>query len=280
MNEIQIFTSPEFGNVRIVVAENKEPLFCLADVCKVLELQPAAVMRRLDKGVISSHPLQTAGGTQQINFVNEDGLYDVILDSRKPSARKFRKWVTSEVLPAIRKSGGYMADKGNETAEELMARALTLANDTLKRREERIRQLAAENDANQQTIQMQTKELKEAAPKVDYYKNTLMSVNSRTSTEVANGIGMTANALNKKLIAIGIAYRSHEGQLLLRQPYLGWGLHETRTNTYTRSDGSLCTNVYTVWTERGRRYIHALHANDFDKRKAYAYIKGELNDIA
>lgn len=107
MKDLQIFSSPQFGQVRIVTDESNQPWFCLADLCSILELQASAVMRRLEKDVTTSHPLSTPGGTQQANFVNEDGLYDVILDSRKPEARKFRKWITSEVLPSIRATGSY-----------------------------------------------------------------------------------------------------------------------------------------------------------------------------
>ena len=107
-NEIKIFESPEFGRIRTVSDERGEPWFCLADVCKVLGLKQNGVVMRLEKGVISTEPLSTRGGTQMANFVSEDGLYDVILDSRKPSARAFRKWVTSEVLPQIRRTGGYV----------------------------------------------------------------------------------------------------------------------------------------------------------------------------
>ena len=108
-NEIKIFNSEEFGEVR-VIGSPENPLFCLADLCRVLCLIPSKVAQRLEKGVLSKYPLSTNGGVQELNFVNEDGLYDVILDSRKPEARKFRKWVTSEVLPSIRKTGGYVSD--------------------------------------------------------------------------------------------------------------------------------------------------------------------------
>lgn len=108
-NEIKIFNSEEFGEVR-VIGSPENPLFCLADLCRVLDLIPSKVAQRLEKGVLSKYPLSTNGGIQELNFVNEDGLYDVILDSRKPEARKFRKWVTGEVLPSIRKTGGYVSD--------------------------------------------------------------------------------------------------------------------------------------------------------------------------
>lgn len=101
--------SKEFEGHDIRIVGTKEnPLFVLSDVCRVLELStPARVKERLTEGVSSTHTLHTTGGPQQVTVINEDGLYDVILDSRKPQAKRFRKWVTSEVLPSIRKTGGY-----------------------------------------------------------------------------------------------------------------------------------------------------------------------------
>ena len=135
-NEIKIFESPEFGRIRTVSDERGEPWFCLADVCKVLGLKQNGVVMRLEKGVISTEPLPTRGGTQMANFVNEDGLYDVILDSRKPSARAFRKWVTSEVLPQIRRTGGYIPLSVEDDERTIMARALEIMNRTLEQKEE------------------------------------------------------------------------------------------------------------------------------------------------
>ena len=109
MQSIQVFNNPAFGNIRVAGTE-ENPQFCLADVCKALGLTAKFVNQRLAKEVVSNHPLETAGGTQQALFVNEDGLYDVILDSRKTEARQFRKWITSEVLPTIRKHGAYMTE--------------------------------------------------------------------------------------------------------------------------------------------------------------------------
>ncbi|MBM7577696.1 phage antirepressor [Jeotgalibacillus terrae] len=102
-----------FEDQRVRVMDRQgEPYFVLKDLCEILGLgQVAGVKRRLEKDVILNHPLQTAGGTQEAVFVNEDGLYDVILESRKPSAKRFRKWITSEVLPSIRKTGGYVSNE-------------------------------------------------------------------------------------------------------------------------------------------------------------------------
>lgn len=268
MKEIQIFSSPQFGVIRTVLDADNQPLFCLGDVCKVLGLTVKGVGQRLSDGVISNYPITDRLGREQIaNFVNEDGLYDVILDSRKPEAKRFRKWITSEVLPTIRKTGGYISANENDSPEEIMAKALVVAQDTLRRREERLRQLQEENDTQQQLITQQSEELQQAAPKVDYYDNTLQSVNTLTITQVAKSLGWEAHRLNCKLKESGIIF-SQSGQWMLRSPYSQWGLHKTKTNTYTRTDGSVGTNMYTVYTEKGRRFISALVNNDFVIRKA------------
>lgn len=116
---IKIFVSDEFGQIRTAVNNEGTPLFCLTDVCRVLGLKQHHVRERLDDGGVSTEPiLDSLGRTQQANFVNEDGLYDVIFDSRKSEAKRFRKWVTSEVLPSIRKHGAYMT---GETLAEMIA---------------------------------------------------------------------------------------------------------------------------------------------------------------
>lgn len=276
---IQVFNSPQFGEIR-TAGTSEEPLFCLSDVCSVLGLRQGDVKQRLDDGVVSTQPIIDAlGREQQANFVNEDGLYDVILDSRKPQAKAFRKWVTSEVLPAIRKTGGYLATKQDDTPEEIMARALTIAQATLAKREERLKQLEAQAEQQQVTIEIQTEEIKKAAPKVSYYDNHLQSVNTQTSTQAAKQIGMDAEKLHKKLKEIGIIYRQ-SGQWILHAPYSTWGMHSTRTQTYTRSDGSTGTSVYTVWTTKGVRFIIALYENDWNVKKAIKQIKGFIREIA
>ena len=140
-------------------------------------------------------------------------------------------------------------------------------------------QLRNETEQQQATIELQDKEIKEAAPKVNYYNNHLQSVNTLTSTQIAKQIGMDAEKLHKKLKDTNVIYRQ-SGQWLLHSPYSTWGLHSTRTQTYTRSDGSIGTNVYTVWTERGRRFIIALYENEWNVRRAIKQIKGEIDPDA
>lgn len=113
-DSVKTFTNIEFGNVRIL-GTYENPLFCLGDICKILELRVDNTVKRLSNeddpfttGVISKHQIvDSIGRTQEAYFVNEDGLYDTILDSRKPNAKKFRKWITKEVLPSLRLTGVY-----------------------------------------------------------------------------------------------------------------------------------------------------------------------------
>lgn len=107
MQELQIFNNEEFGEVRTVVIDN-EPMFCLSDICKALNLsQPSKVKERLNEKGVNSIPTLTAGGTQQMLYINESNLYKAIFQSRKESAERFTDWVTSEVLPTLRKTGTY-----------------------------------------------------------------------------------------------------------------------------------------------------------------------------
>ena len=301
-NDIQVFSNSQFGEIRTIIANDGEPRFCLADVCRVLGLQVKHVTERLTKGMVSNHPLSkddvvsndptakndllskypitdNLGRTQQMNFVNEDGLYDAIFDSRKKEARMFRKWVTSEVLPSIRKTGGYMVSKADDTPEEIMARALQIAQNTLDRQKKRLAEQDLTIERQGHTIQEQSQQLQAAAPKVSYYDDTLMSTNTMTMTQVANSIGMSVHSLTNKLLKAGIIYRQ-SGPLLLRVPYCNCGLHKTRTNTFTHSDGTIGTSIYTVWTQKGVRFINALCSNGFNVKAAVAVMRRETTPVA
>ena len=135
-SNIQIFKHKEFCNIRTMSGEHGEPLFCGKDVAEALGYgNPQKAIRDHvfleDKGV---NEMGTPGGTQKAIFINESGLYSLIIGSKLESARKFKRWVTSEVLPSIRKHGGYMVVKADESDEEIMARAMQIAHATLQRR--------------------------------------------------------------------------------------------------------------------------------------------------
>lgn len=221
----------------------------------------------------------TNGGIQRVKFITKGNVIRLVANSTLPQAEKIESWIFDEVIPSVLENGGYIATRTDDTPEEIMAKALTIAQSTLAKREERLKQLEAQTEQQQETIELQQAEIKKSAPKVEYYDKTLQSVNTQTTTQVAKSLGMDAQKLNRKLKEAGILY-NQSGQWLLKQPYASWGLHSTRTQTYTRSDGSTGTSTYTVWTEKGKRFIHALNDNGFNTKKAVKQIKGETVSVA
>lgn len=144
MNELQIFNNEEFGSVRTITKDN-EPMFCLADVCKALEIKNATdVAKRLEEDEVTRLNLGSQSG--ETNFVTESGLYAVILRSDKPNAKKFRKWVTSEVLPSIRKNGGYIANQEQMTPEQIVANALIVAQNIISQKDRQIEEMKPKAD--------------------------------------------------------------------------------------------------------------------------------------
>lgn len=249
--DIQIFNSPQFGEVR-TVGTSDNPLFCLSDLCRCLGLSAKGVNQRLGDEVISNYPItDNLGRTQQALFVNEDGLYDVILDSRKPQAKAFRKWITSEVLPTIRKTGGYIVSSPEESPEDIMARALIVAQQTIERHKQQL-QIA------QGTIERQEEEIKTLAPKAQYTDEVLQSTSTYTLTQVAHDLGMrSVHVLIGELTRRRILFRQ-SGQLQPTAKVASRGYFSTRTAKFIRSDGAVGTSMSTVVTESGRVFLHNL----------------------
>jgi anti-repressor protein len=183
MKELKIFENDAFGSVRTII-KNTEPWFVAKDIAEVLGYSATDKMtRRLDPDEKADHPIQvTSNETRRLRVINESGLYNAIFGSTLKKAKAFKKWITSEVLPAIRKTGGYLIEKEEDTPEEIMARALLVAQNTLKRREERI--LALED-----TIETQK-------PLVEFAEHV-------TDSSDAISIGDFAKVLNDENINIG-----------------------------------------------------------------------------
>jgi prophage antirepressor-like protein len=248
-NAVQIFNSEQFGTIRTAgTAEN--PLFCLVDLCKALSLTPSKVAQRLDSSVLSKYPAQTGFGTKELNFVNEDGLYDVILDSRKPEARAFRKWVTSEVLPAIRRQGGYIAAKADESPELIMARALKVADDTIRRQKALIEQ-------KDSLIGEQQARIRRLVPMADYAREVLDDTTATyTMTQVAQFLGFSnVAAFMDWTVRSGILYRQRD-RWMPTPKYLGEGYFTTRVFRRMVSPDYMDECFYTVVTERGRKMLY------------------------
>ena len=238
MNEMQIFKNHEFGTIRTFTNEQGEALFCAKDVCDALGYKQThkAVERHVDKGDGMKRPTPTASGIQTMLYINESGLYALILSSKLESARRFKHWVTSEVLPSIRKQGGYIVARPHESDEVILARALQIMQATLQRRDEQIAQLK---------------------PRADYADHVLDSISCFTVTQIGKELNMTGHDLNHLLCEMRIQY-VQSGQYLLYADYARQGLAKNRSFEYHTSDGELRTKTYLVWTERGRDFIHRL----------------------
>ena len=239
MNEIQIFQNQEFGAIRTLSNEQGEPLFCAKDVAEALgyKLARKAVQDHVDRDdVLKRNLIDSLGRKQLTFFINESGLYSLILSSKLDSAKRFKHWVTSEVLPSIRKQGGYMVARPDESDEVIMARALQIMQATLQRRDEQIAQLK---------------------PRADYADHVLDSISCFTVTQIGKELGMTGHDLNVLLCSHKIQY-VQSGQYLLYADYARQGLAKNRNFEYHTAEGELKTRTYLVWTERGRDFIHRL----------------------
>lgn len=283
MKEIKIINKSTFLDKEIDVwGSAEQPLFRAKDVSDWLNLKNTPeIIKRIDTEERHKFNLGRNGGDTW--FLTEDGLYELLMQSRKPIAKQFKKGV-KKILHEIRTKGGYIASTDTDTPEDIMARAVLVAQQTLARREQRIKELEEQGrrqelviEQKDEQIDLQCKQIKEAAPKADYYDKTLASTSCMTTTQVADDLHITAHALNRKLQEIGIIY-SQSGQWHLKMPYKGWNLTGTRTYNYQSSNGEVVTKVTLVWNQRGKRFILALYNNNFDVKQAIAEIKGDISN--
>ena len=227
----------QFGQLRAVLDERGEPWFVGSDVANSLGYtNPRKALRdHVDEEDKTRNESFRVNGTTPV-LINESALYTLVLRSKQDDARKFRRWVTSEVLPSIRKQGGYMIARPYESDEEIMARALQIMQATLQRRDEQIAKLQ---------------------PRADYADHVLDSVSCFTTTQLAKELDMTAQELNRLLCEMRIQYWQ-SGQYLLYADYARQGYAKNRTHSHKSLNGDLHTHTYLVWTERGRDFIHQL----------------------
>lgn len=241
----------------------KEPKFWLMNQSTTDYLNELSKVRNL---TLTDLVQVTKGGNNPGTWMHED----VALEFARWLSPAFAIWCNDRIKELLQ----YGMTAMQPTLEQMINNpdlVICLATQLKNEREEKQRL--------EQQNALQEEQLLQAAPKVSYYDNHLQSVNTQTSTQVAKQIGMDAEKLHKKLKEIGVIYRQ-SGQWLLHTPYSTWGLHSTRTQTYTRSDGSIGTNVYTVWTTKGIRFIIALCESGWDVKKAIKLIKGELIPVA
>ena len=248
MNEIQVFDNPEFGTIRAVRGEGGEPWFVVADLCKALDLSnPTMVASRLSEDDLSTtEVIDSLGRKQKANTTNEGGLYEVVFMSRKPEARAFKRWVTHEVLPALRRDGGYMVARADETPEETMARALLLAQGTMERQKSRIAGLEAENE--------------EMRPKALFADAVAASDGTCLVGEFAkmlrqNGVDIGQNRLFAMLREDGYLGKVGQNRNVPTQRSMEMGLFRIKETAITHADGHVTINRTPKLTGKGQRYF-------------------------
>lgn len=252
-NKIELFRNEEFGEIRVVEID-EQPWFVGKDVAQALGYGEGkslanAVANHVDdedKGVTE---LMTPGGKQRMTIINESGLYSLVLSSKLPAAKKFKRWVTSEVLPSIRKHGAYMTD---DTIEQILSDPDTIIRLATDLKEERVKRKALESE-NEQQRQV----IKDFEPIKQYVDTILESTGTLATSQVAADYDLSARMLNKILHEEGIQHNVN-GQWILYRKYMGMGYTKSKTINITRSDGSPDTKLHTQWTQKGRMMIHEI----------------------
>ena len=251
MSELQIFKNTEFGSIRTLQI-NGEPYFVGKDVAEILGYtNPSKALSdhvdeedKLNNESLSS--LGQLGGW----LINESGLYSLILSSKLPTARRFKRWVTSEVLPTIRRHGVYAVDEVLANPDMLI---------------EALLQLKAEREINQalkETVAVQNQQIVEMKPKASYYDVVLNCKDLVAISVIAKDYGWSANRMNQYLHQKGVQYKQGNKIWLLYQKYAEMGYTNTKTHSYPGNDGTMHTAVHTYWTQQGRLFIYELLKSD------------------
>lgn len=248
-SEIKIFKHPEFGSIR-VTEQNGEPWFVAKDIAERLGYSNPrkAIIDHVDEedktdGVTIRDAI---GRDQNPTFINESGLYSLVLSSKLPNAKKFKRWVTSEVLPAIRRTGGYIATKEEDTPEEIMARALLIANDTIQRQKEHIERANAK--------------IEQDKPKVLFADSVSASDTSILVGELAklckqNGVDIGQTRMFEWLRKNGYLMQNGSSRNLPTQRSMEMGLFTIKETTVVHADGHTTVNRTPKVTGKGQVYF-------------------------
>lgn len=224
-----------------IYGDFENPMFLAKDVAEWIENSNVSQMLNVvdenEKALYTMYRVD--GSTNKQWFLTEDGLYEVLMQSRKPIAKAFKKEVKT-ILKEIRKNGGYIATKEDDTDEDIMARALIIAQKTIERKAQKIKELEGK--------------VEEDKPKVEYYDKVLDTETCFTITQIAKELEMSARQLNLILNQMGIQYKQ-SGQWLLRAEYQDKGYVKTRTHVYKDKDGTMQSKLSTVWTQKGREFL-------------------------
>lgn len=247
MNELKIFESPDFGKVRTMEI-NGEPYFVGKDVAEILGYAKPenALTTHVDKDdTLKQGVTDSLGRTQNTTLINESGLYSLILSSKLPKAKEFKRWVTSDVLPSIRRHGLYATDELIANPDIAIA-----AFQALKEEREKSRQLM-------DTVAVQNQQIAELQPKASYYDVVLNCKDLLSITEIAKDYGKSAKWLNNYLHDNKVQFK--QGDIwLLYSKHAEKGYTNTKTQSFNGNDGRVHTKVHTYWTQKGRLFIYDL----------------------
>ena len=248
--EIQVFSNAELCEVRTTVIDG-EVMFVGKDVAEILGYQNGskALADHVDEEDKLYNDSLSSLGQRGGWLINESGLYNLILSSKMPNAKKFKRWVTAEVLPAIRKHGVYAVDEVLQNPDVLI-QALT---ELKKEREEK--------EKLKETVVVQNQQITEMTPKAGYYDVVLNCKDVISTTEIAKDYGWSAKKMNAYLHEKKIQFK--QGKIwLLYQKYSEQGLTSTKTSVYNGSDGLSHSSIHTYWTQKGRLFIYELLKKD------------------
>ena len=251
MNEIKIFDNPEFGKVRTMEI-NGEPYFVGKDVAEILgyERPAKAILDRVDNEDKDEVPIKDSiGRMQNTAIINESGLYSLILSSKLPKAKEFKRWVTSEVLPSIRKHGAYAVDELLNDPEFAIKTFTAL-------KEER-----AKNRQLTDTVAIQNQQIAELQPKASYYDVVLNCKDVISISKISKDYGKSAQWLNEYLHKKKVQFK--QGDIwLLYEKYADKGYTHSRTHIINGKGGKPEPKMHTYWTQKGRLFIYDLLKSD------------------
>ena len=242
MNELQVFKNAEFGSVRTTVIDG-ESFFVGKDVAEILGYSNSrdAISKHVDEEDKGVAKCNTLGGMQELTLINESGLYSLILRSQLPKARQFKRWVTAEILPAIRRRGMYAIDEILENPD-LAIEALTQLKEERRKRK-----------ALELTAAVQKQQIAELSPKASYYDLILQNRNTVPVTQIAKDYGISGRKFNELLHDLGVQYRFRKTWLLY-QHYADLGYTQSKTFAIDAEKSVM----HTYWTQKGRLFLYDL----------------------
>lgn len=231
---VKVFENEQFGQMRTTVRDDTI-WFVGKDVARALgyEKPTDAVRKKVDEDDRGVSKIETPSGTQEMTIINESGLYSLVLSSKLPTAKAFKRWITSEVIPSIRKTGGYIMGQEEMSDIELLSRAVLVAQNQIAQRDSRIAEME---------------------PVVDFAQRCLLAEGAVTTTSIAKNYGLSATKLNQLLKGLGVQYKVGN-QWVLYSQYQDCGYTETRRTPIQKKDGEVVLVSETLWTPKGIEFI-------------------------